>query len=82
MARKDNRIAVKTTKITLPWPLYEYLDRAITLGFYGATFTAAAEKMIEEHIKHLIAQGKIKEMTSAELAAPPAELAKPKKAKS
>jgi hypothetical protein len=39
MARNENRIAVKKTTITLVWPLYGYLDRAIKTGFYGATFT-------------------------------------------
>lgn len=58
-------------KITLAWPLYEYLDRAITLGFYGATHTSAAERAIEKHIEHLIAEGEIKKMTPAELANPP-----------
>ena len=71
MAKKDNRIGSKPLKITLVWPLYEYLDRAIQLGFYGATHTAAAERMIEEHIKHLISNKKIKELTADELAALP-----------
>ena len=72
MARKDNRIAVKSTKITLPWPIYEYLDRAIATGFYGATFTSAAERAIEKHIEILCAAGEIKKMTPEELANPPA----------
>lgn len=71
MARKDNRIATKSIKITLVWPLYEYLDRAIKLGFYGATYTAAAERMIEEHVKFLIKQREIKKLTSEELAQAP-----------
>jgi hypothetical protein len=44
------------------------LDRAIKLGFYGATYTSAAERAIEEHMRHLISQGKITEMTAEELA--------------
>jgi len=72
MAREHNRIAVKTIKLTLAWPLYEYLDRAIKRGFYGASYTAAAERMIEERIQLLINEKKIEEMTSAELSKPPA----------
>jgi hypothetical protein len=71
MARKDNRIATKKTTITLTWPLYAYLDRAIVLGRYGATLTSAAEAAIDKHIEWLIAAGKIAELTPAELAAPP-----------
>jgi hypothetical protein len=71
MARKDNRIETKTTKLTLPWPLFEYMDRAIATGFYGATYTAAAEKMIEKHIEWLIEHKKIKELTPEELANSP-----------
>jgi hypothetical protein len=73
MARKDNRIAVKKTTITLTWPLYGYLDRAIRTGFYGATFTSAAEAAIQKHVEWLIDQNKIREMTEAELANPPEE---------
>ena len=80
MARKGNRIATKKTTITLAWPLYEYLDRAIRLGFYGATFTSAAESAIQKHIEWLISEKKIRELTPDEIANPkPEYLTKPRK---
>jgi hypothetical protein len=71
MARKDSRIATKETKVTLPWPQWAHLDRAIKLGKYGTTLTSAAEAAIEKHIEALIAAGKIVELSPAELAAEP-----------
>lgn len=82
MARKDNRIVVKSVTITLPWPLFAYLERAMPSGFYGATYTSAAEAAIEKHIEFLIAKGDIVKMTAAELAVTPEEfLTKPRKPK-
>jgi hypothetical protein len=73
MARGDNRIRTIQTKITLPWPLYVYLDRLIKTGRYGATYTSAAERAIVKHIEHMCEIKEIKKLTEAELETPPAE---------
>lgn len=71
MARKDNRIATKDAKITLPWPRWAELDRAIALGKYGTTFTSAAAAAVEKHLDFLIESKKIAGLTADELAAGP-----------
>jgi len=71
MARSPNRIEVHELKLTLVWPVFEYLDRVLSLSGYGSSFTSAAEAAISKHLEFLIANGKIAELTEAERKAGP-----------
>ncbi|HEV8483276.1 MAG TPA: hypothetical protein VGV87_06955 [Blastocatellia bacterium] len=60
MSRRPNQLKSIPITITTTGAIKDYLDALVATGFYGKSYTEAAERLLAQSLETLVKEGRLK----------------------